>query len=192
MSVRILSIGICFFWGLFILSCNNPEKGFISIPSLLEEQVKEVDTSLYSITKFIYKGTDTIASDTFYIPREEFRNEADAFLRIPDLSILKNAKRFKEESRYDELLQRVIITYTPKDLKNETWQKEELMIAPDPALGDKVTTIIASRIINDRKGLLQEDMLWIMDRSFQVTCTSQLPGEQPVTTTYKVVWNDQD
>ena len=183
---------VSFFVGLQLASCKDKEKGYVSVPSLIEEQVKHVDTSLYSITKYIYKGTDTIPADTFYIRREDFRNEADAFLQIPDLSVSKNARRFKEESRYDEMLKRVILTYTPKDAKNDDWQKEEVMIAPEPATGDKVTTIIANRVKNDRKGLLQEDMLWIMDRSFQVTRTSQLPGEQPVTTTYKVIWNDQE
>lgn len=176
----------------FIFSCKNKDKNYLSVPSLIEEQVKHIDTSLYSITKFIYKGADSIPTDSFYLGREEFRNEADAFFQIPDLSITKNATRFTESSRYDELLKRVIVTYSPRDSKNEEWQKEEVMIAPEPATGDKVTTILAYRIKNDRKGLLQEDLLWIIDHSFQVTRTSQLPGEQPVITTYKVIWNSQE
>ena len=172
------------------VACKGEKKNYISIPSLIEEQVVHVDSSLYSITKYIYKGTDTIPVDTFYIRREDFRNEADAFLQLPDLSLSKLAKRFNEESRYDQLLKRVILTYTPKNAKEEDWQKLEVMIAPEPATGDKVTTILANKVINNRKGLLQEDMLWIMDHSFQVTRTAQLPGEEAVTTTYKVIWND--
>lgn len=174
-----------------IVSCKgSQEKNFVSIPSLIEEQVAHVDTSLYSITKYVYKGTDTIPSDTFYIRREDFRNEADAFLQLPDLSLPQLAKRFQEESRYDDLLKRVILTYTPKNAKEEDWQKLEVMIAPEPATGDKVTTILANKVKNDRKGLLQEDLLWIMDKSFQVTRIAQLPGEESVTTTYKVIWNE--
>jgi hypothetical protein len=176
---------------VLLTSCKGEEKNYVSIPSLIEEQVAHVDSSLYSITKYIYKGTDTIAVDTFYIRREDFRNEADAFLQLPDLSLPKLAKRFQEESRYDELLKRVILTYTPKTAKEEDWQKLEIMIAPEPATGDKVTTILANKVVNNRKGLLQEDMLWIMDHSFQVTRIAQLPGEEAVTTTYKVIWNDQ-
>lgn len=177
---------------ILLVACKGEEKNYVSIPSLIEEQVAHVDTSLYSITKYIYKGTDTIPSDTFYIRREDFRNEADAFLQLPDLSLSKLAKRFKEESRYDELLKRVILTYTPNNAKEEDWQKLEVMIAPEPATGDKITTILANKVINNRKGLLQEDMLWMMDKSFQVTRIAQLPGEEAVTTTYKVIWNDQN
>lgn len=179
------------FLGIALISCEvGNKKNFVSIPSLIEEQVAHVDTSLYSITKYIFKGTDTIPSDTFYIRREDFRNEAEAFLLLPDLSLPKLAKRFQEESRYDDLLKRVILTYTPKNAKEEDWQKLEVMIAPEPATGDKVTTILANKVKNDRKGLLQEDLLWIIDKSFQVTRIAQLPGEESVTTTYKVIWNE--
>lgn len=178
---------------LFLGACQYAnQKKYISIPSLIEAQVAHVDTSLYSITKYIYQGTDSIPSDTFYIRREEFRQEANDFLEILDLSLAKNAKRFNEESRYDDLLKQVLLTYLPIDANKEEWQKEEVLIKPDPAMGDKVTTIIASKVRNDRNGLLQLEMLWLMDRSFQVTRTSQLPGEQAVTTTYKVIWNDHN
>ncbi|NDB53803.1 MAG: hypothetical protein EB025_06965 [Chitinophagaceae bacterium] len=176
---------------LFLVACQSKDqKKYISIPSLVEAQVAHVDSSLYSITKYIYKGTDTIPADTVYIRREEFRQEAAEFLDILDLSLSKNANRFKEESRYDELLERVILTYLPLDANNEEWQKEEIMVKPDPATGDKVTTIIASKVRNNRNGLLQLEMLWLLDRSFQITRTSQLPGEQSVITTAKVIWND--
>jgi len=189
LSTLAVSLSLTF---VLLVACKGEEKNYVSIPSLIEEQVAHIDTSLYSITKYIYKGTDTIPVDTFYIRREDFRNEADAFLQLPDLSLSKLAKRFNEESRYDELLKRVILTYTPKNAKEEDWQKLEVMIAPEPATGDKVTTILANKVVNNRKGLLQEDMLWMMGHSFQVTRIAQLPGEEAVTTTYKVIWNDQN
>jgi len=189
MNRRFFLIGLT----LLLVACQSKDqKKYISIPSLIETQIAHVDSSLYSITKYIYSGTDTIPSDTVYIRREEFREEAAEFLAILDLSLSKNAKRFKEESRYDELLKRVILTYLPLDANNEEWQKEEIMIKPEPATGDKVTAIIASKVRNNRNGLLQLEMLWLLDRSFQITRTSQLPGEPPVVTTAKVIWNDHN
>ena len=93
-------------WPLFLLlgGCGNndtPSKSYVSIPSLIEEQVAHIDTSLYAITRYDYRGTDTIPFDTIYIPREKFREEAQAFLSIPDLSQPTLAKEFTEESRYD-------------------------------------------------------------------------------------------
>jgi hypothetical protein len=176
---------------IILTACQStPAKKYISIPSLIQEQVVHVDTSLYAITKYVYQGTDTLPSDTIYIPREEFKKAAADFLAILDLSIPSNARRFKEENRYDPLLERVILTYTPIKPNQEDWQKQEVMVKPDPAMGDKVTTIIASKVQNNRNGLVQVEMLWLFDRSFQVTQTTQAPGKEPVITTYKVIWND--
>jgi hypothetical protein len=176
---------------IILTACQStPANKYISIPSLIQEQVAHVDTSLYAITKYVYQGTDTLPSDTIYIPREEFKKAAADFLAILDLSIPSNARRFKEENRYDPLLERVILTYTPIKPSNEDWQKQEVMVKPDPATGDKVTTIIARKIQNNRNGLIQVEMLWLFDRSFQVTQTTQAPGKEPVITTYKVIWND--
>lgn len=61
---------------LFFMGCkgsDTPEKNFVSIPSLIEAQVAHVDTSLYSITRYDYRGTDSIAFDTIYVSREQFR-----------------------------------------------------------------------------------------------------------------------
>lgn len=182
---------VLYFLFLILIACQStPSKKYISIPSLIQEQVAHVDTSLYSITKYVYQGTDTLPSDTIYIPREEFKKAAADFLAILDLSIPSNARRFKEENRYDPLLERVILTYTPIKPNEEDWQKQEVMVKPDPATGDKVTTIIASKVQNNRNGLIQVEMLWLFDRSFQVTQTTQAPGKEPVITTYKVSWND--
>ncbi|MBM3412946.1 MAG: hypothetical protein FJY19_06160 [Bacteroidetes bacterium] len=183
--------GALFILILALTACQStPSKKYISIPSLIQEQVTHVDSSLYAITQYVYQGTDSLPSDTIYIPREAFKKAATEFLSILDLSLPSNAKRFTEQNRYDPLLERVIITYTPIKPNEEDWQKQELMVKPDPATGDKVTTILASKVQNNRNGLLQVELLWLFDRSFQVTQTTQAPGKDPVIITYKVIWND--
>lgn len=169
---------------------KEDEKKFISVLSLIEKQVTHIDTSLYAITKYIIK--DSLHIDTLYIPREEFRSVAKDFLEIPDLSAKKVAKRYKEETRYDELLNRVIISYIPLNPEKEEIQKQEILVTPNIATGDKVNTILISRVINNRDGFLQKEMLWQMDKSFQVVTSTQKPGQPEVTTTTKVTWNEED
>ena len=185
---------------LFLLSCfilvtqsckpkaKEEEKKFISVLSLIEKQVAHVDTSLYAITKIVYK--DSLHIDTYYIKREEFRSVAKEFLDIPDLSEKKVAKKYKEETRYDELLNRVIITYTPVNTEDVEIKKQELQVTPNTATGDQVNNIIINRVLNNRDGFLQKDMLWRMDKSFQVVTTSRQPGEPEIITTTKVTWNE--
>ncbi|HKC34702.1 MAG TPA: hypothetical protein VKB95_01530 [Chitinophagaceae bacterium] len=167
---------------------KEPEKKFISVLSLIENQVAHVDTSLYSIIKIVQN--DTLPADTIYIPREEFRAAAKDFLSIPDLSDKKVAKRYKEETILDETINRFIISYTPEDPAKEEIQKQELLVTPNTATGDKVTNIIIDRVISNRDSFMKQNMLWQMDRSFQVATTLQKPGKPEKTTTVKVVWNE--
>lgn len=172
------------------LSCKEsaPAKKFISTPSLIEQQVRHIDTSLYSIKKFT--TTDTLISDTTFIRREDFRKEVSAFLNIPNLSDPKKARSFNEETRYDELLKRVIISYTPLDPIVEPFQRIELFVEPNLAAGDQVKTILATRRQGDRNGFEQEELVWQMDRSCTRILTTRKPGGAEQIRTEKWSWNE--
>lgn len=186
---RILFISLIL---LFLTACKSSEKeepkSFISTLSLIENQVAHVDTSLYFIVQVT--STDTLPPDTTYIPREKFREAAKEFLAIPDLSDPRVAKRFKEEpARYDETINRAILTYTPVDPSNEEYKSQELLVTPS-VTGDKVNNIIIKRMISNRNGFMQKNMLWVMDRSFQVTTITQEPAKPEKVTTIRVTWNE--
>lgn len=168
---------------------KEDDKKFISVLSLIKKQVAHVDTSLYSIVKVVY--TDSLHIDTTYIPRENFETVAKEFLDIPDLSDRKVANRYKEEpARYDELLNRVIITYIPLKPEQEEIKNQQLLVTPNQAAGDKVNNIIIVREMSNRDSFLHKEMLWQMDKSFQVVTTSQKPGKPEIITTTKVSWNE--
>ena len=77
------------FFIAFLAGCNseNEEEDqnaqFFPVVSYLNSQVAHVDTSLYRIIKIV---TVDGVSDTSYIPREQFRNEAKDFISIPDIA----------------------------------------------------------------------------------------------------------
>jgi hypothetical protein len=178
---------------LFLLvACKSkekePDKKYVSVLSLIKSQIAHVDTSLYSIVKIVKK--DSLPVDTTYIRREEFESAASDFLSIPDLSDKRVAKKYKEESMYDKTINRVIISYTPLDPSKEEIQKQELLVTPDMARGDKVNNIIITQIINNRDSLMQKNMLWQVDKSFQVVTTLQKPGKPESITVLKVTWNE--
>ncbi len=177
---------------LAVVACKSKKeeqkKNFVSVLSLIESQVAHVDTSIYPIIKI--EQTDSLPGDTTYIPREEFRAAAKDFLSIPDLSDKKVAKRYKMETLFDETINRVIITYTPEDPVKEEIQKQELLVTPYTSEGDIVNNIIITRVINNRDSFMKKNMLWLMDKSFQVVTTIQKPGKPEKTTTVKVAWNE--
>jgi len=179
---------------LFILSsCKHKKeeetKHFISVLSLIKKQVAHIDTSLYSIVKVVY--TDSLHSDTTYIPREKFAEEAKDFLDIPDLSDKKVAKRYKEDPAVqDEMLNRVIITYLPIEPDKEEIKRQELLATPLPGQDARINNIIIVREINNRDSFLQKKMLWQFDKSFQIVTTTQKPGKPEISVTTKVTWNE--
>ena len=155
---------------------KEEDKHFISVVSLIRKQVEHVDTSVYNIVKTVY--TDSLHIDTTYIPREQFADVAKDFLDIPDLSDKKVAKRYKEDPAVqDEMINRVIITYTPVNPDNEEVKKQELLATPIPGQEARVNNIIIIREINNRDSFLQKKMLWQLDKSFQIVTTSQKPGD---------------
>ena len=134
-------------------SCKHKKeeesKNFISVLSLIKKQVAHVDSSLYSIMKVVY--TDSLNIDTSYIPREQFAEVAKEFLDIPDLSDKKVAKRYKEEPAvHDEMMNRVIITYTPINPDKEEIKRQELLATPIPGEDARVNNIIIIREISNR------------------------------------------
>ncbi len=157
--------------------------------SLIKKQVAHVDTALYSIMKVVY--TDSLHSDTSYIPREEFAEVAKEFLDIPDLSDPKVASRYKKDPVIlEEMMNRVILTYTPINPEKEEVKRQEILATPIPGEEAKINNIIIIREISNRDSFLQKKMLWQMNKSFQVVTTSQKPGKAEINTTTKVSWNE--
>lgn len=190
------SIGLAGMILLGTIACKQKEKGenkkepFFPVLSFIQSQVAHIDTSLYSIIKIVYQ--DSLHRDTTYVKREEFRGLANDFLKIPDLSAGKNENRFTGEKLFDETMNRVIMSYKPKDPDKEEIQKEEVLITPNIATGDKVNSIIIDRVINNRDGFLQKKMLWRVDKSFQVVTTTEKPGQPQTTTILEVIWNEDN
>lgn len=178
---------------LIASACSNkkkqPKEKFVPVLSFIQSQIAHVDTSLYSIRKIIY--IDSLTNDTTYIPREKFRNEAHDFLTIPDISSPEYADRFTEDKNYDETINRVWITYIPVDPAKEQIQRQEVLIKPDDS-GGEIASIIINSVINTKDSLVEKRMLWQVDQSFQVTVTRQLVGQPEKTSTYKVIWGEDE
>lgn len=168
---------------------EEPERKYFSALSLIRSQVAHVDTSLYRILRIEIK--DSLHSDTSFMKREEFRDAAKDFLDMPDMADKTFASRYKEETLFDETINRVMISYTPVDPAAEEIKKVELLATPDQA-GATISDIIITRVINNRDNYIQKNMLWLIDKSFQVTTIRRLPGGDETTTTLKVIWNEDE
>jgi len=178
---------------IILFSCktkeSGPEKNYVSITSIIRGQVAAVDTSLYSIKRLDL--IDSSRTDTSFIPREQFRGLAKDFLDLPDIANKENRDGFREETRFDDMMNTVVITYLPLNPANTVVQREEVLISPNPA-GDKIKSIIVDYLLNSKDSIVQKRMLWQVDRSFQVTTIKQMAGQDELIRTMKVVWNEPE
>jgi hypothetical protein len=168
---------------------KRPEDRFFPVLSFIQSQVAHIDTSLYPIRKLVY--VDSTRTDTLFIKREQFRELASDFLRLPDLSDSKFEDRYIEKRTFDTTLNRVILILEPVKPEKEEIQRQEVLIRPDNT-GDRVTSIIIDYLLNNKDSLVQKRMLWQVDKSFQVIITRQLPGQAEMSTTSKVIWNEEN
>lgn len=176
---------------LLAVSCKEKDdrEKFFPVLSFIQGQVADIDTSLYSIRKLVY--VDSLRTDTLFIHRENFREEAKDFLSIPDISAAKYRDKYIEDKRFDELMNRVIITYTPLNPEKEEIQRQEVVIKQDPG-GDKVTNFIINSVVNTKDSAVLKRLLWKVGESFQVTIIKQLAGQAETTSTRKVIWNEDE
>jgi hypothetical protein len=176
---------------LFAFSCKEKDdrEKFFPVLSFIQSQVADIDTSLYPIRKLVF--VDSLRTDTFFIHRKNFREEAKDFLAIPDISASKYRDKYTEEKIFDETLNRVLITYTPLKPEKEEIQRQEVLIKPDPS-GDKVTNIIINSVVNTKDSAVQKKLLWRVGESFQVTIIKQIAGQAEITSTSKVIWNEDE
>jgi hypothetical protein len=187
---KTVALMVCFI--LFLIACKNKEKkainNFVRPHSTINDQLKDIDTALYTIIKINYR--DTAHSDTEYIRREDIRLVAKDFLDLPELS----PEKYTEETIPGPTGNLSTLSYKPIQPGKEDVQRLDIIIDPDMAdIGKNVIkSIYIDRGFSNKDSSMQKRMLWQVDKSFQVNTIRQLPGQPEINTTYKVIWNDEE
>ena len=160
--------------GLFLVleSCRSREAqeggetGFFPVASYLQSQVRHVDTSVYSIVRISKTHGLT---DTTYLKREDFKAAAQDFLSLPDLTQKKLRTRYTETKLYDEDLEKVLLSYAPKNKADgNVIRRQDVLIEPDAGAGDQVQTIYVETIAGNSDSTVQKRMTWNVSGRFQV------------------------
>ena len=182
-----------FFAAVLCISCKNEddkttdETRFFPVLSFLQGQVKKIDTSLYRIVKV--ETIDTTTS-TSYIRREDFRKYAEPFLGIPDITANKWKDDYKETKMFDEAMNKVILTSTTAEPKNEV-RREDVMLDPTNADGNsEVTTIIINTVRDFKDSSIEENLVWYVDKRFTIVTKVQKAGQPEKVKQVEVIWND--
>jgi hypothetical protein len=173
---------------VLFIGCKSKKKeentSFFPALSFIKSQVAHVDTSVYSIIKVV---TVDSTSDTTYIKREQFRQEADDFLSVPDISSSKLRDDYTETKQYDTELNQVSLSYAPKEDGEIT--NQVVMIKPG-ADGDKVSSIFINRTIDSEDSTVQKILFWQVDKRFKITTLVQKTNQPEKKHIVEVIWND--
>ena len=184
------------FFGILLLAfcaaCKSKKKkkadvdnrDFFPALSFLQSQVKEIDTSLYSIQKI---ETINGRSDTSFIPREEFRNYAKDFLEIPDITQEKWKGDYVETTDYDTDMGRAVLVYSAMDPELELRQ-QHVTILPTLGGNDEVKSIFLHRIINDEDSTVEKKMYWEVKNYFTITSIVQKEDSPEQIRKLQVFW----
>lgn len=175
-----------------VTGCKSKEKegseetGFFPVLSFIKSQVAHVDTSVYAIVQVTKKDS---LYDTVYLKREDFKTAAADFLSLPDITSKKLKKQYEETKMFDDALQRVVISYTPKDKEDVEIQRQEVIIKPGQQSDDEVQTIYIDRVQNNGDSTVQKRMVWDVDKRFQIISIIQKKQAPERVQTVDVNWN---
>jgi hypothetical protein len=158
------------------VSCKHKQKGkkiegqIVSVVSYLKSQVKVVDTSSHAILKI--DKIDSVA-DTTVISKAEFAKYAQAFLTIPDISTEDRKENYEEAIDYDELMNKVFMTYTATDQKEEI-RRQTVISEPNEYGESKIKTVLINKIQENKDSTVEQDMTWHTDRRFQIVTKTEI------------------
>ena len=157
----------------------------ISALSVIKGQVNKLDTSLYAFTK--YYRNDSI-SDTTYLKREEVRKFTGPFLSLPDIADKEYSKKYTEERFIDAQLETLSIISTLKDEENSEVLKQIMVIGVSDISNSKIQSIFIDRYIASNDSIIEQKLLWEIDKYFTITSTTIKENQPEKTDFTKVAW----
>jgi hypothetical protein len=168
-------------------SCKQKKNDVFPALDFIKGQVRNVDTSVYSIIKLVPVTDSTY--DTTHIRREDFESLAKDFLETPDIS-KKFGGKYTEERMMNNELGLAVFIATPKDANLEV-RRQEVRIQPDPP-NDKVKSIYLEKFQSNDDSSVMKRMTWYTDQKFQIITIVQNKNGEEKTSVMEVVWNNQE
>lgn len=185
--------GFIFIISFFVAACtdendstSNEKATFFPVLSYLKSRVAHIDTSLYTLIKIVKEDNRT---DTAYIKREEFKKHAQDFITLPDITSKNLRKGYTEAKFFDQDLQKVVLNYTPNDLKAEI-RRQDVIVQPNTQTGDMVETIFIDRLLEGKDSTIQKKMTWEVNKRFRIITIIQKRGQKDKIKITDLIWND--
>jgi hypothetical protein len=178
---------------IFFTACKNntpqeeKDASYFPVVSFIKGQIKNIDTSLYRIVKV--ETVDTIKQIT-YIKREDFRKYAKDFLDLPDISSSKYKDDYQETKMFDDVLNKVILSYTTT-VEDNPVKREDVMLNPTNESGNsEVKNIIINTLEQAKDSSIEKNMVWYSGKRFTIITKVQKANQPEKIKKLEVIWND--
>jgi hypothetical protein len=158
----------------------------ISAVSIIQGQLKKLDSSLYEITKYERKENKT---DTAFLKRDEIRRFAAPFLSLPEIADKNYHKKYSEERLIDAEQESLSIISLPKPgNENAEIQKQIIIIGMDDVSSGKVKSIYIDRYLSSKDSTVEQKLFWEIDKYFSIGNIIQKENQPEKTQFTKVAW----
>lgn len=182
---RILLSALLF--GLLVTGCKNEKKekkNYIDVAGYLKGQLAYFDTVPFGFVRV--KLTDTLATDTQYLRKEQVAKIVEPFLTS---ALKKDAfeDRYDEATFADATIGKITITYTAKKEKDPV-QRIVVYVTPGKEVIEKV---YLTRTEANADSSVTQQLLWKHNRSLMLITSVTKKDQTETTVTEKIVWDEE-
>jgi hypothetical protein len=166
---------------------GDPNDTLFPVTDFIKSQVRHVDTSLYRI--IAVETVDTVSTTTF-VRREDFRKWAKDFIQLPDISKGDLREDYDKSEMFDEVLDKVIFTYTSKDREHLVQREDVTLAATNESGTNEVNEIIIKTSGEENDSEVEKTMVWYTNKRFTVVTKIQKGTQPQQVRKLEVIWND--
>jgi hypothetical protein len=159
------------------------KKNYFPVADFLRSEIHYVDSLPLGILKCKVKNNH---SDSSFINPDEFNQLAEEFIP-PVLTSAAFENDYEESSFIDQTTQSVAFTYATKN-KNQELQRIDVLAKSNEG-NNQVLSIYLEKMSEKNNEQVRQKMYWKARKSFLIVTTRRSPGQPPVVSQLKVIWD---
>lgn len=168
---------------------------YVSAIALIQADIKAADSSLNTFYKLVKKPETTDSAgntisggwDSTVINRAELRKLAEPVTSLPDISKPDLMDHYVESDSYEDVLDKGMLTYTPKD-SGEIVQRQTFLLSNSDDVNSKVNTILINSLQKEDGKAIEKNIMWQTGKSFQLRTVTTPANGPSKTEVLKVTW----
>jgi len=186
-------IVIASFLGILMISCKSKKPKNADTPvanffvsDYLKGQIARLDTAHILFLKI---ETSDGRIDTSTVTNKEAKQYAKDFMELPDIAVEGVRDDYEVSHLYDDLQEAFVFTYITREDHPVTRQDVTVEPQMNAAGKNDIRSVYVDYLNKRDDSMIRKNLLWEADKNFQVTTTTEVPGQPEKIKKIKIVWN---